>query len=126
MRPIGTGEPVNIYGPALYVWADIQTSVKQWLGHRVIGPFLYHLKRLERACVQFSEICTPVATIDGRLRAERFGLSRMPDEISHRYAGRMGWKVGADPDGKLLPAVYIGRADEVLRRRAGMENDHRP
>lgn len=123
--PVGTAEPVNIYGPALYVRADIHDNVKQWLGHRIIASFLYHLKRLERAGVRFAEICTPVATTEGRRWAERFELSRMPDEISHRYAARMGWKVGAEPDGRLLPAIYVGRVDDVLRRRAGLETDYR-
>lgn len=120
LRPVGTSERVNIYGPALYVRADIQKSVKAWLAARVVASFLYHLKRLERSGVRFSEICTPVATADGRGWAERFKLSRMPDAISYRYAERMAWKVRREADGSLLPALYVGQVDDVLRRRAGL------
>jgi hypothetical protein len=66
---------------------------KKHLGAKVMGSFLYTIARLENEGVMFSEICTVVASEEGRRWVEqRFGLEVMPKAIGRHLAHLAGWE----------------------------------
>lgn len=115
-----TSQPVNMYGPGMYVRAEI---AKEWeqkvLGANIQLSFLYNLRRLESENIHLSEICCPVYSAFGQKIVEKFELQAMPEHVSERYAKHMRWE-RRTTSGVTLPAVYHGFIDPDLRRRAGL------
>ncbi len=110
----------KLYGPTVCVKRSVQGFDKKHLGAKVIGSFLYTIARLENEGVSFSEICTVVASEEGRRWVEhRFGLGLMPRAIGQHLAARAGWTFVEDSDG-FTPALYYGRIDDNIRRVAGL------
>jgi hypothetical protein len=110
----------KLYGPTVCVKRSIGGFDKKHLGAKAIGSFLYNIARLENEGVSFSEICTVVASEEGRRWVEhRFGLGLMPRAIGQHLAARAGWAFVEDSDG-FTPALYYGRVDDNIRRVAGL------
>jgi hypothetical protein len=110
----------KLYGPTVCVKRSIGGFDKKHLGAKVIGSFLYNIARLENEGVSFSEICTVVASDEGRRWVEhRFGLELMPRAIGKQLAERAGWAFLEDKYG-FTPSLYYGRVDDDIRRVAGL------
>jgi hypothetical protein len=79
----------KLYGPTVCVKRAIGGFDKKHLGAKAIGSFLYNIARLENEGVSFSEICTVVASDEGRRWVEhRFGLELMPRTIGQTASRR--------------------------------------
>ncbi|MEO8374828.1 MAG: hypothetical protein ABI471_06355 [Sphingomonas bacterium] len=115
---------INIYGPGMYCRRGLKDHDKQTLASRIILSFLYNMDRLRILGIIFDRICIPVMSRDGQNLAEgRFGLSRMPEAISDRYALQMMWpRTGGEQD--RLPALYFGNIDADLLARGGLTTSY--
>ncbi len=110
----------KLYGPTVCVKHAIGGFDKKHLGAKAIGSFLYTVARLENEGMTFSEVCTVVASDEGRRWVEgRFGLECMPKSIGQHLAERAGWAFQENSEGHI-PALYYGRIDEHLRHMAGL------
>jgi hypothetical protein len=110
----------KIYGPTVCVKKSVTGFDKKHLGAKVMGSFLYTIARLENEGAVFSEICTVVASEEGRRWVEqRFGLEVMPKAIGRHLAHLAGWAF-RDTGESFTPALYYGRVDEDVRRLAGI------
>ncbi len=127
LRPLSVG-PVTMYGPGMYIRNEItKKRERDVLGANIEISFLHHVRRLDRRGVDFQEVCVPVFSDAGLRIVKKFGLERMPNAVSARYAQRMGWPV-MDQERGDLPALYYGCIDEKLRERVGFvprEGGHR-
>jgi hypothetical protein len=110
----------KMYGPTVCVKKSVGGFDKKQLGAKVMGSFLYSIARLENEGIVFSEICTVVASEEGRRWVEqRFGLEVMPKTIGRHLADLAGWAF-RDAGESFTPALYYGRADDNLRRMTGL------
>lgn len=113
---------IDMFGPGMYVAADVSTNLKQVLGARLVMSFTYQCSRLVKSGRQIRRICVPVFSSDGRRLAERrFGLEPMPANINARYREQLGWhRAGAD--GAAFPELYFSWATHDVLRRTGIDS----